>query len=297
MPQKISSTLAPEAVDAIIGGYHGDPFAVLGPHPVDGGTAVRAMQPQAAEISLKLSAPQKKTVKMKRLHDSGFFEAIVKGVEGPLTYQLAITTHDGQQYTSHDAYRFPSMLSDFDTYLMAEGTHLYVYEKLGAHLVEIDGVAGVRFAVWAPNALRVSVVGDFNNWDGRRHPMRFHHHSGVWEIFVPSLQEGELYKYEIKTRYMGYVATKSDPVGFAAELRPNTASKVWDIGRYQWNDDEWVNKRAERQAVDRPISVYELHLGSWKRKEENGEWVWLTYAELAADLIPYVKEMGFTHIE
>ena len=297
MTKTTSPTVASKAIDAIVGGYHGDPFAVLGPHAVDGGTAVRAMQPQAAEIKLKISSPKKKTIKMKRLRDEGFFEAIVKDTAGPLTYQLETTTYDGQTYTSHDPYRFSSMLSDFDTYLMAEGTHLYIYDKLGAHLVETEGVKGVRFAVWAPNALRVSVVGDFNNWDGRRHPMRFHHHSGVWELFVPGLQEGDLYKYEIKTRYMEYMATKADPVGFAAELRPNTASKVWNMERYQWQDEEWINNRAERQALDQPISVYELHLGSWKRKEENGEWVWLTYAELAEELIPYVKEMGFTHIE
>jgi 1,4-alpha-glucan branching enzyme len=187
-------------------------------------------------------------------------------------------------------------LSDYDEHLLAEGTHLHIYQYLGAHLVTQDGRPGVRFAVWAPAALRVGVVGDFNQWDGRRHPMRFHHNSGIWELFIPDLPEGTVYKYEIKTRYHGYVVNKTDPVGFASEIRPNNASVVWDVNKYEWGDTDWVNDRAEHNSFTAPISVYEVHLGSWRRKGEHGG-EWLTYAELAESLIPYVKEMGFTHLE
>jgi 1,4-alpha-glucan branching enzyme len=155
-------------------------------------------------------------------------------------------------------------------------------------------VKGDLFAVWAPNAARVSVVGNFNNWDGRRHPMRFHANNGIWELFIPALGEGEVYKYEIKTHYMGYTVTKADPVGFASEMRPNNASVVWDISKHRWNDEAWLTGRGERHDPRKPISIYELHVGSWRRK--NG-WEWLTYHDLITDLIPYVKDLGFTHIE
>ena len=161
----------------------------------------------------------------------------------------------------------------------------HIYERLGAHLVEVQGVKGVRFAVWAPNAQRVSVVGLFNQWDGRRHPMCFHQSNGVWELFVPGLGEGTLYKYEIKTHYQGYMVTKADPVGFAAEMRPKNASVVWDIEKYQWQDKEWMATRGDQQNLKSPISIYELHLGSWRRK--NG-WEWLTYRDLIDQLIPYI---------
>ncbi len=193
-----------------------------------------------------------------------------------------------------DPYSFPSYMTELDTYLLGEGTHLHIYERLGAHLIEINGIKGVHFAVWAPNAQRVSVVGNFNNWDGRRHPMRFHQSIGVCELFVPGLGESEVYKYEIKTHYHGYMVTKADPVGFASELRPKNASVVWNINKYQWNDDQWLAERAQKHADDQPISIYELHIGSWRRKYG---WEWLTYRDLITDLIPYIKDMGFTHIE
>ncbi|MEW5987081.1 MAG: 1,4-alpha-glucan branching protein GlgB, partial [Chloroflexota bacterium] len=174
------------------------------------------------------------------------------------------------------------------------GTHLRIYEKLGAHVLERDGRPGVRFAVWAPNARRVGVVGNFNNWDGRRHPMYFHQNSGVWELFIPGLGEGDLYKYEIRTNYRDYTVAKADPIAFASELRPHTASTIWNIDKHEWRDEKWLAERAKRQAADAPISVYEVHLGSWRRKD-GGEW--LTYRELADALIPYVQEMGYTHLE
>ena len=179
---------------------------------------------------------------------------------------------------------------------MEEGTHYKKYEKLGAHEMRINGIDGVFFAVWAPNALRVSVIGDFNRWDGRRHPMRVRGLTGIWELFLPGLSEGTLYKFEVKSRYKGILAEKADPYAFRTELRPKTASVVWNINKYRWQDNEWMEKRAERNWLEAPVSIYEVHLGSWGRvPEENNRW--LTYRELAHTLIPYAKDLGYTHIE
>ncbi|MEM7114692.1 MAG: 1,4-alpha-glucan branching protein GlgB [Chloroflexota bacterium] len=185
-------------------------------------------------------------------------------------------------------------LTDFDLHLMGEGTDLRIYEKLGAHLMTVNGRSGVRFAVWAPNAEQVCVVGDFNEWNGRLHAMHQHSGSGIWELFIPDLGQGTVYKYEIQTHYKGYRVNKTDPVGFASELRPANASVVWDLNQFEWNDKEWLAQRAERNGQNSPISIYEVHLGSWRRKDGD---LWLSYAELAEELIPYVQEMGYTHIE
>ena len=285
-------TLPYEEIDAIVAGYHGDPFAILGPHPYEDGVVVRAFLPLADSVEVMISS--QKAFPMEKVKVDGFFEVIIPGQSLPLTYLFKAKTYDGKTVLYEDSYTFPSTLSDFDAHLLAEGTHTQIYEKLGAHLTELNGSEGVLFSVWAPNALRVSVVGEFNQWDGRRHPMRFHSDNGLWEIFVPGLGEGTLYKYEIKTRYQGYMVTKADPVGFFSELRPKNASIVWDINKYEWQDQGWMESRAEKQAANVPISIYEIHLGSWRRK--NG-WEWLTYEELAQDLVPYIKHMGYTHIE
>ena len=178
-------------------------------------------------------------------------------------------------------------MTDFDLHLLGEGTHYRNYERLGAHLREHEGFRGVHFAVWAPNAKRVSVTGNFNHWDGRRHPLRNVGATGIWEIFIPDLSQGEVYKFEIKSRINGYLVQKSDPYGFAAELRPQTASVVWDITRFAWDDAEWMEKREKTQALDRPMAIYECHLGSWRRKieEDNG---FLSYRELADQLVEYL---------
>ena len=288
-------TISPAAIDAIIGAYHGAPFDVLGPHPVPGGVAVRAFLPPAGQVAVVIDG---RPTPMTRVHPEGFFEAVIPDASLPLAYQLEIDPGDGRPYRIHDTYAFLPTLTDFDAHLLAEGTHLRMYEKLGAHLAEMEGVQGVRFALWAPNAQRVSVVGNFNQWDGRRHPMRFHDGNGIWELFIPGLGQGELYKYELKTHYAGYMVTKADPVGFFSELRPNTASIVWDIDAHThtWEDADWMATRSKRHAYDAPISIYEAHLGSWRRKGEGG-WEWLTYRELAEQLVPYVKQMGYTHIE
>ncbi|MEI7851958.1 MAG: 1,4-alpha-glucan branching enzyme, partial [Kiritimatiellales bacterium] len=186
-------------------------------------------------------------------------------------------------------------LTDFDLFLYGKGTHYRTYEKLGAHLLEEDGKQGVYFAVWAPNAQHVSVIGSFNNWEAWIHPMALIGNSGVWELFIPGVKEGDQYKFEIKGP-SGFWAQKADPYAFAAEVRPRTASVVCDLSRYQWNDVAWIEQRGQTKWHEKPISVYEVHLGSWKRKVEEGN-RWLTYRELAEQMIPYVKEMGYTHIE
>jgi len=298
-------TVDATAIAAITGGYHSTPFDVLGIHPVvmggEAALAIRTFQPQALSVSVKRDGV---LYSMERVDASGFFEAKFPGETEFFPYQLSITLPgaDGLlnavSYEIEDPYRFPPVLSDFDLHLFSEGTHLRLYEKHGAHITEHAGVEGVSFAVWAPNAERVSVIGDFNQWDGRRHPMRPRGGSGVWEIFIPGLRQGDLYKYEIKTRYMGYMASKSDPFAFASELRPKTASVIWDLNRYEWHDSQWMAARRERQRFDAPLAIYEVHLGSWKREPDlqYGE-RWLTYRELAESLVPYVKGMGYTHIE
>ncbi|MCC6221782.1 MAG: 1,4-alpha-glucan branching enzyme, partial [Deltaproteobacteria bacterium] len=187
-------------------------------------------------------------------------------------------------------------LTEFDLYLLREGTHYCSYEKMGAHVGLSNGVAGTTFAVWAPNAASVSVIGDFNSWNNSSHVMQNKDYSGVWELFVPGVTEGELYKYHIVSSVGGYSVDKADPYGFAAELRPRTASKVWNVDKYKWHDLQWMSSRSERNNINAPISIYEVHLGSWMRCPEQGN-RWLSYRELASILSAYVVKMGFTHVE
>lgn len=233
---------------------------------------------------------------MRKIHPAGLYEAIcpVKENTKPPRYLLQADDEQGNQVTMHDPYSFPHLLTGYDLHLLNEGTHWKSYERLGAHLRTIDGVSGVNFVVWAPNATSISIIGDFNEWDGRRHPMHKHIPSGFWELFVPGLGEGTLYKFQIK--HYGSVFEKSDPYGFAAELPPRTASKVAVLDRYQWHDADWVANRQRSGGLDAPLSFYEVHLGSWKRPGDDHN-RWLTYHELAHELVAYVKEMGFTHIE
>jgi 1,4-alpha-glucan branching enzyme len=285
-------------IRAVVEGEHGDPFAVLGPHRVqtpDGAAVVvRAMLPGATAVSvLSEGVP---ATPMERLHASGLFEAVLPDRPEPLAYRLEVT-RDGRVAEIDDPYRFPSLLSDFDRHLLAEGTHYRAYEKLGAHAAVLDGVAGVAFAVWAPSARRVSVVGDFNDWDGRRHPMRLHPANGIWEIFVPGLSEGQRYKFEIRGRSAEPLALKSDPYALAFETdMPRTASVVANLDDFRWGDAAWLAARARRDLLHEPLSIYEVHLGSWRRVVEEGG-RFLDYGELADRLANYVEEMGFTHVE
>ena len=291
----MENLLSKEEMDAVINGDHGNVFAVLGIHKNKGSKEVfiRAYQPHAAKIEV-LDEAGKNYGEMSKIDPRGFFQINLGKIEN-FNYKFRIENDRGNIYKEKDIYSFPPVLGDIDVYLLAEGNHLDMYKKLGAHPMEMNGVKGVSFAVWAPNAKRVSVVGNFNNWDGRVNVMRKHPTCGVWDIFIPGLCVGEVYKYEIKTPE-DYIFVKADPVAFYSEKRPNTASVIYDINQYHWNDEGWMNYREEANSFDRPVSIYEVHLGSWRRKGENGS-EYLTYRELADRLVPYVVNMGFTHVE
>jgi 1,4-alpha-glucan branching enzyme len=232
--------------------------------------------------------------RMERVSDEGFFESLIPEWYDVLPYRLKKTTPGGSEFV-HDPYSFLPTLTDLDLYLFNAGDHHRIYEKLGAHPMTVNGVQGVQFAVWAPNARSVSVVGDFNQWDARRHAMRVLGGSGVWEIFVPDMQEGGLYKFQIKAKD-GRLLDKADPYGFQMEHRPRTASRVNFLNGYQWGDASWLTTRKNTDHLAKPMSIYEVHIGSWARVPEDGN-RWLTYRELGQKLIPYVKEKGFTHLE
>jgi 1,4-alpha-glucan branching enzyme len=293
----VRTTVELDKIGTLFEGRSENPFEVLGPHLVESfgrrALAVRAFLPDSTQAWV-VDAAQVVQQPMRRIHPSGLFEAICEMPETNNRYLLRTVDQSGKQTTMHDPYQFPPQLTDFDLYLLGEGRHWRSYERLGAQLRVIDGVAGVNFAVWAPNAQGVSLVGDFNNWDGRRHPMR-KHPNGIWELFVPGLSEGTLYKYQVRQKW-GDVVDKADPYGFAAELPPRTASKVTDLERYHWNDSAWIAGRTKANGLDAPMCVYEVHLGSWRRPADE-PWRWMTYRETAHQLVDYCNEMGFTHIE
>jgi 1,4-alpha-glucan branching enzyme len=293
--------LAPHEIDELVRGEHDDPFAVLGPHvvPADrgAGIAVRALCPDAETVLVRPLAPHPEPRVMDRLHPDGLFEAVFPGQYEAFPYRLEVRDQSGRVEAIEDPYRFPSTFGSLDLQLLGEGTHHRAYEKLGAHLVTLDGVPGVLFAVWAPNARRVSVVGDWNRWDGRRHPMRLHPGNGIWELFVPGLGEGPRYKFEIRSRSGRPIALKADPYAFSFETdTPRTAAVVTSLEGHAWSDGGWMAERARRSALDSPISIYEVHLGSWMRVPEEGNRS-LGYRQLADRLGAYVSEMGFTHVE
>ncbi|WP_410500219.1 1,4-alpha-glucan branching protein GlgB [Chitinibacter sp. S2-10] len=259
-------------------------------HLVDGVLQVRAWLPGAAQVSLIESKTGKPLADFSRVDERGFFVACVPRRKNHFAYQLRVDWH-GNSVDLEDPYRFPPVLGEMDVWLLAEGNQLRPYERMGTHFRTMDGVDGVAFTVWAPNARRVSVVGDFNHWDGRRHVMRLRRECGVWEIFLPGVAEGQGYKYEIIDQHGG-LQLKADPYGFYAELRPATASRVARLPAWV----EGTQTRREANALNAPISIYEVHLASWCRRPEEGN-RWLSYRELAVELIDYVKYMGFTHIE
>ncbi|MFM8550730.1 MAG: 1,4-alpha-glucan branching protein GlgB [Nitrospiraceae bacterium] len=289
-----------EHIERLVRSEHWDPFVILGPHPIsDNGspaTIVRAFLPEALSASLVLEGEDGRPIPMTSVHEAGLFEARVPRLADACRYTLRVAERWGTVADRHDPYAFPPLLTDFDLHLLTEGRHYRAYHVMGAHLVRLDGVAGVRFAVWAPNAMRVSVVGDFNGWEGRRHAMRSRGQTGLWELFIPELAEGTTYKYEIRSREQTVPFLKADPYAFSAELRPKTASIVRSLDGYGWQDDAWMSARAGRDPLSAPLSIYEVHLGSWMRVPEEGD-RWLTYRELAAKLIPYVADLGFTHVE
>ena len=278
--------LNPGAIEAIVHARHGDPFAILGPH--DG--SVRAFIPGADSVTVVDRDTGIVAGELQRLHPAGFFAGTV-GAHGP--YRLRVQ-QGAAQWETEDPYAFPPVLGDLDVYLLAEGRHLDFGRALGAHPAEMDGIPGVRFAVWAPNAQRCSVVGDFNEWDGRRHPMRKRHGPGVWELFIPRIGPGAFYKYEMLGPQGDLLPLKADPVAWAAQIPPLTASVVADDLAYPWTDAEWVANRGARQAEGAPITIYEVHAGSWSPAASMGVDGW---DRLADQLVPYAAGLGFTHLE
>ena len=278
-------------------GEHSDPHTVLGMHEMeeDGRKAVvvRAFLPDAAGITVIDYANKRKKYPMERLHADGFFEVTIADREEWFRYQLEYTDADGNTWRSYDPYSFSPTLSEFDRHLFGAGTHYEIYEKMGGRLMTHEGARGAAFSVWAPNAKAVSVIGDFNNWDARRSPMRRLGESGIWELFLPAAAEGDKYKFHV-TQCDGRVVDKTDPYGVYAEVRPNNASVLYPLKRYKWKDRRWMTARKKYNFKTAPMNIYEVHLGSWKRAEGDR---FLTYTELAEQLIPYVKEMGYTHIE
>ncbi len=298
MKEKLKTTANIDDLYRVVFTDHHDPFAVLGAHPVKvkgkPALAIRAFLPDAAEAFV-VRLDDGEVAPMDRIHEEGFFEALFTDRSEPFRYRLRKRLRDGREEEFEDSYSFLPTLTDFDLYLFNAGDHHRVYEKLGAHFAEVNGIGGVQFAVWAPNARSVSVIGDFNFWDRRKHAMRVLGASGVWEIFIPGLPEGTLYKFQVKTQ-QGYILDKTDPYGTEMENRPRTASRVNFLRTYGWGDTAWMEMRAKSDHLGEPVSVYEVHLASWRRKPEEGN-RWLTYRELAHELVAYVKERGFTHIE
>ncbi|MGH9714377.1 MAG: 1,4-alpha-glucan branching protein GlgB [Candidatus Acidiferrales bacterium] len=304
---KKSRDIFRDDIERLVRGRLSSPFQILGPHWPEpaGGRAlhIRVFRLGAAEVHVDWTKTGE-SFAARQIHPAGLFEAVLPAGpahrrEGaaiaPMAYRVRIKFESGAVFETFDPYSFPPILTDYDLYLSGEGTHYLKYEKLGAHVRDLAGVRGVHFGVWAPNAQRVSVVGDFNSWDGRVHPMRSRGESGIWEIFLPGLDEGAIYKFEILGAAKS-LGLKSDPYGFAAEVRPANASVVCDIDRYKWNDSAWLEARSARDWLHAPTSIYEAHSGSWRRNADEGN-RWLTYRELAEQLIPYVKRMGYTHLE
>jgi 1,4-alpha-glucan branching enzyme len=272
------------------------PHELLGMHPLGngGGVVARALLPDAAKVELQpVHEKDKPGLKLKRIPNTDVFETSTKDASRVYAYDLIVTTHSGQVRRSRDPYSFLPTLGESDLYLFGKGDERRIYEKLGSKLRVIDGVAGASFAVWAPNAQRISVVGDFNNWDGRAHQMRSLGSSGVWEIFIPAAGEGAHYKFEIRDRH-GHISLKTDPFGFFFENAPKNAAIIWDTQKFKWTDDSWLAERRQRDVLRSPLNIYEIHLGSWRKKSAGES---LGYRGIAEPLIKYVTEMGFTHVE
>lgn len=288
------SLLSDEQIQSIIEPTAHDPFSILGMHPVDsGGLRVNAFLPDARHAKVVPEDNRMNSEEMCLVDEEGMFETVISRDIDFFQYKIWIENHNGVEREFYDPYQFPPLLSDFDLHLIGEGNDYQIYEKMGCHPREVEGVEGFSFAVWAPNAERVSVVGDFNAWDGRRSMMRNRGPSGVWEIFLPELVQGDNYKYEILTRD-GEILEKADPYAFCAEERPKTGSIVYGVPDYSWEDGDWMEERARVNAREQPVNAYEVHLPSWRRTAD-GEL--LGYRELAHQLVDYLEDMNFTHVE
>jgi len=279
----------PAEMQRLLQARHHDPFSVLGKHGMGDREMVRAFIPGAAWVRIAETEAA-----LERIGSTDLFEWHGNAGQVPDCYRLTWCDSHGNEHVAYDPYCFPPQLSEYDLHLFGEGKHWHIYRILGAHKVQVDGVHGVRFAVWAPSAERVSVVGDFNQWDGRHHPMRVRGDSGVWELFIPGLATGMPYKYEIRTRHHGNILLKTDPYGQHFEQRPATASRIPAQQPYTWADSEWINRRREFNWQQGPVSIYEVHLGSWMHDAHGN---FLNYRELAVRLVEHLQQTGFTHIE
>ncbi|MGH2761878.1 MAG: GlgB N-terminal domain-containing protein, partial [Thermoleophilaceae bacterium] len=279
-------------IERVVKREHPDPHHVLGAHPSNGGVVLRAFRPAAERVLARPYGGD--PVALEQRHPAGLFEGKLDGVELPLRYELEVSYPDGNTFTLVDPYAFPPTVGELDLHLAGEGRHEEIYGRLGAHVRELEGVAGTAFAVWAPAARAVSVVGDFNSWDGRLHPMRSLGASGIWEIFLPGVEEGAAYKFEILAP-TGEIRMKADPFAFETTLAPRTDSVV-HRPRHRWGDERWMERRRASSPHAEPISIYEVHLGSWRLNALEDDRS-LTYAELADELAAYVTDMGFTHVE
>lgn len=291
MRREIAQVLKKDIVDLIRYGDCDNPHGTLGRHIVSNGQVISSYHPYAQEMRVILDNGL--VYPMETVERTNVFSVFLP-VTDKIPYEIEMIYGDGRTWRGRDPYSFEPQLSDLDIYLFNEGTHYEIYRKLGAHPMTVDGVDGIYFAVWAPNAKRVSVVGNFNIWDGRICPMRRLNQSGIFELFMPGIQVGELYKYEIKTK-LGEIFLKADPYANMAEVRPCTASIVTDIEAYKWTDEIWMENRKKDRGYEKPMSIYEVHLGSWKRKEDGQKT--LTYREMATELVTYVVDMGYTHVE
>ncbi|MAN75818.1 MAG: 1,4-alpha-glucan branching enzyme, partial [Rhizobiales bacterium] len=281
----------PKQIARVVNGQHDDPFAILGLHESDGQWIARALVPHAQWTEVR-TLDGKSLGKLEKRDDAGFFEGRV-AIDRfqPVIYHAG---NEGGEWDVVDPYSFGPVLGPMDDYYIGEGSHLRLFDKMGAHFMTFEGVEGTHFAVWAPNAQRVSVVGSFNDWDGRRHVMRLRKEIGIWEIFQPGVQPGAQYKYEIIGKAGNLLPLKADPYAQQSELRPRTASVVADPTPFAWTDDAYMEARKSRDYRREPMSVYEVHLGSWRKRPDGG---FLSYDQLAEQLVPYAADMGFTHIE
>jgi len=288
--------LTPDELSSLVELKHQSPHMLLGMHPLGdkSGLVVRARLPDAASVEVHPTHEKAKPrFELQRIPNTDVFEGVTRKAVDVYAYDLVVINHQGQTRRTRDAFSFLPTLGESDLYLFGKGDERRIFEKLGAQLRVIDGVPGTSFAVWAPNAQRISVVGDFNQWDGRFHPLRLLGASGVWEIFIPGVGVGAHYKFEIRDAH-GKISLKTDPCGFFFEVAPKQAAIVWDNKKFKWNDDAWMKKRRERDPLRSPMSVYEVHVGSWRKKSANQSW---SYRELAEPLVLYLKRMGFTHVE
>ena len=288
--------VAPIDADRIINGKHNDPFSVLGLHHADGKWTVTAFVPDADSIDVLETKTNRKIASLAVIENAnGLFTATIARRKKAFPYRLRVTLGD-HVWTMDDPYRFGPVMGELDEHLMNEGAHNRLWDVLGAHVITHEGSQGTHFAVWAPSASRVSLVADYNGWDGRRSVMRKRGQTGMWEIFIPGIGDGDAYKYELLDQQGNLLPQKADPFGFGAEYAPKTASVIRQIKTHDWNDKGWMAKREVLQRVDQPISIYEVHLGSWRRVPDEGNRP-LSYLECALELVNYVKDMGFTHIE